>query len=224
MNHADGSAAHAPLAVAEVQGYSFAAFRTAAGFYRTLGETDRATALDARANRMAVEFHQRFWIDDLSTYAMAIHARGAPLSVLSSDPGHLLWSGIVPADIAPRLVETLLGEALWSGWGLRTLGKHQERYNPVSYHNGGVWPHDTAIFAKSLSRYGFADQLRTVATALFDLAKARPDHRLPELVAGTCRVAGLPPTSYKHACYPQAWAAASLPLLAGLLQKAGATP
>ena len=223
MNHADGSAAEAPLAVAEVQGYSFAAFRAAAGFYRTLGDTEAAPRFDARAQSMAAEFHQRFWIDDQSTYAMAIDAKGAPLAVLSSDPGHLLWSGIVPADIAPRLVETLLGDALWSGWGLRTLGKHEVRFNPVSYHNGSVWPHDTAIFAWGLSRYGFTDQLRTVATALFDLADARPDHRLPELIAGTDRLADLPPTSYTHACYPQAWAAAALPLLAGLLQKAGAS-
>ena len=221
MNHVDGSAAPTPLAVAEVQGYAFAAFRAAAGFYRTLGEPAAAADNDARAERLASAFHHRFWIEELSTYAMAIDAAGKPLAVLSSDPGHLLWSGIVPEAVAPRLAATLLGEALWSGWGLRTLGRDEVRYNPVSYHNGSVWPHDTAIFAWGLSRYGFHAELRQVATALFDLADARADHRLPELVAGTDRVMGLPPTEYTHACYPQAWAAASLPLLAHLLQQTG---
>ncbi len=217
MNHADGRPAPAPLSVAEVQGYAFAAFRAAAGFYRQLGNPARATALEARASQLAEAFHRRYWLDALGTYAMAIDAQGMPLAVLSSDPGHLLWTGIVPPDIAPRLVETLMGPALWSGWGLRTLGSTERRYNPVSYHNGSVWPHDTALFAWGLHRYGFAGPLHTVGRALFDLAVALPDHRLPELVAGSPRIEGLPPTRYTHACYPQAWAAASLPLLARLM-------
>jgi glycogen debranching enzyme len=217
MNHADGQPAPAPLSVAEVQGYAFAAFRAAAGFCRHLGQTDRAAALDARADRLAAAFHRRYWLEKLGTYAMAIDAHGVPLAVLSSDPGHLLWTGIGPELIAPRLVATLMGPELWSGWGLRTLGSNEARFNAASYHNGSVWPHDTALFAWGLHRYGFARELHTVGQALFDLAAALPDYRLSELVAGSARVHGLAPTRYAHACYPQAWAAASLPLLARLM-------
>lgn len=217
MNHADGRPAPAPLSVAEVQGYAYAAFRAAAGFYLHLGARDRAAALDARAARLAEAFHRRFWLEEKGIYAMAIDAQGEPLAVLSSDPGHLLWTGIVPSAVAPRLVATLMGPELWSGWGLRTLGCNERRFNAVSYHNGSVWPHDTALFAWGLHRHGFAAELHKVGHALFDLAAALPDHRLPELVAGAPRIAGLPPTRYTHACFPQAWAAASLPLLARLM-------
>jgi glycogen debranching enzyme len=210
MNHADGREAEAPLAVAEVQGYTFAAYRAAAGFYRQLGEPDRAAECEARAGRLADELHARFWLEDLGTYAMALDRHGEPLRVRSSDPGHLLWSGVVPEHAAPRLVETLMGPELWSGWGLRTLGRSEVRFNPVSYHNGSVWPHDTALFAGGLARYGFAEEARTVADAMFDLAASQPLDRLPELISGFERQEGLAPVPYTHACRPQAWAAAGL--------------
>lgn len=210
MNHADGRRAEPPLAVAEVQGYTFAAFRAAAGFYRRLGEHDRAQACETRAERLADELHARFWLEDLGTYAMALDRHGEPLRVRSSDPGHLLWSGVVPEHAAARLVGTLMGEELWSGWGLRTLGSSEARFNPVSYHNGSVWPHDTAIFAGGLARYGFAEEARVVAEAMFDLAADQPLNRLPELISGYRREEGLTAIPYTHACRPQAWAAAGL--------------
>lgn len=210
MNHADGTEAEPPLAVAEVQGYALAAFRTAAGFYRTLGDEQRAADCDLRAHRLAEEFHSRFWIEDLGVYALALDRHGKPLRVRSSDPGHLLWSGAVPEAIAPRLVETMMGSDLWSGWGLRTLGAGENRFNAVSYHNGSVWPHDTALFAGGLARYGFEAEAETVATALLDLAASQPLNRLPELVSGFRRAAGLAPIPYTHSCKPQAWAAAGL--------------
>jgi glycogen debranching enzyme len=210
MNHADGRPAEAPLAVAEVQGYAVAAFRAASRFYATLGESDSAKAWAARAEAVAEELHARFWLEDLGTYAMALDRDGKPLAVLSSDPGHLLWSGAVSEAVAPRLVETLMGEALWSGWGIRTLGAGEARYNPVSYHNGSVWPHDTALLAAGLARYGFHSEARTVATALLDLAASQPLNRLPELFSGFPRTDGLAPIPYTHACRPQAWAAAGL--------------
>lgn len=219
MNHADGSPARAPLSVAEVQGYAFAAFAAAAGLYERLGEVTRAADLRVRASALQATFHRLFWVDRLDTYAMALDADGSPLEVLSSDPGHLLWTGIVPSDIAPRLVATLMGPALWSGWGLRTLGTGEARYNAVSYHNGSVWPHDTALFAWGLHRYGFFAEFDIVAVGLFDLAAAQPTLQLPELIAGTAREDGVPPTAYTHACCPQAWAAAALPLLAGLMHR-----
>lgn len=210
MNHADGTPAEAPLAVAEVQGYAIAAFRAAADLYTGLGEREQAQAWATQADALAAEFHARFWLDDLSTYAMALDRQGRPLAVLSSDPGHLLWAGVVPETVAPRLVKTLMSEALWSGWGVRTLGAHEARYNPVSYHNGSVWPHDTALLAGGLARYGFEVEARRVAEALFDLAETQPLNRLPELISGFDRTPGLDPIPYTHACRPQAWAAAGL--------------
>lgn len=217
MNHADGTPARAPLSVAEVQGYAFAAFRAGAAFADELGDAAGAAAFTERAARLQRSFHDRFWLDDLGTYAMALDADGAPLAVLSSDPGHLLWCGIVPEAIAPRLVATMLGSALWSGWGVRTLGATERRFNAVSYHNGSVWPHDTALLAWGLQRYGFAAEARQVAVALFDCAAEQPWSRLPELFAGETRHARAGPLAYAHACSPQSWAAASLPLLARFL-------
>jgi glycogen debranching enzyme len=148
----------------------------------------------------------------MGTYALALDGDKTPLRVHNSDAGHLLWSGIVPAAYAERLVRTLLGPATWSGWGLRTLGAGERRYNPVSYHNGSVWPHDTALFAAGLARYGFMREARMVRSALYDLAASQVDLRLPELVAGYDRGSAAP-VPYPVACRPQAWDAAALPFL-----------
>ncbi len=224
MVHADGRQATPPLAVAEVQGYAFAAFGAAAGFFDAVGEPARAASCRERAALLAAVFDRRFWLDDLGTYAMAIDGAQAPLRVLSSDPGHLLWCGIVPPARAARLVGTLMSPALWSGWGLRTLGANERAFNPISYHNGSVWPHDTALFAAGLARYGFDAELQVVTQALFDLASSQPLGRLPELVSGHTREPGLGPVLYTHACRPQAWAAAALPFLAHLRQDATVAP
>lgn len=221
MNHADGSQSDAPLAVAEVQGYAIAALRAGAGFFERSGEVSAAHDAKLRAARLQAALHAQFWMEDLATYAMALDRHGQPLRVLSSDPGHLLWAGVVPEDVAPQLVKTLMSERLWSGWGLRTLGVGEVRHNPVSYHNGGVWPHDTAVLAGGLARYGFEGELRTVAAALFDLAGSQPLSRMPELVSGFARSEGLAPVPYSHACQPQAWSAAALPYLVSLLADGG---
>lgn len=216
MVHADGSLAVAPLAVAEVQGYAYAAFLAVADFYSELGDTENALAYRGRAQRLAGEFDKKFWLDDLGTYAMAIDGLGKPLRVLSSDPGHLLWCGIVPQSRARRLVGTLMSTASWSGWGLRTLASSEVSFRPVSYHNGSIWPHDTALFGAGLARYGFKKELDVVVAAMFDLAASQPGQRLPELISGQQREPGLGPVNYMHACRPQAWAAAALPFLAHL--------
>lgn len=216
MNHADGTTAEAPLAVAEVQGYAFAAFIAASELFAANGDLTNAKLNRERAGLLRENFHDLFWLSELNTYAMALDKNDVPLAVKSSDPGHLLWCGIVPEDIAPKLVATLLGPECWSGWGLRTLGTKEARYNPVSYHNGSVWPHDTALFGAGLARYGFQEEVQIVAEALFALAAELPGHALPELVCGFPRVENHPPISYTHACSPQAWAAAGLVLLARL--------
>jgi glycogen debranching enzyme len=207
-----GRPARQPLAVAEVQGYAYAALLAAA---RLL--PDRAAALTERASALAAAFHQLFWLPDLATYAMALDADLKPLRVQSSDPGHLLWTGIVPEEIAPVLVQTLMSDALWSGWGLRTLGSTEVAYNPVSYHNGSVWPHDTGLFAMGLARYGFAAEMRQVAQAMLDLAEASPGRHMPELVSGFARSEHSQPVPYTHANAPQAWAAATVIRMAAYL-------
>ena len=216
MTHADGTLATGAIAVSEVQGYAYAAYRAAADFHRRLGNGDEAGRWRDRAERLRERFHAAFWLDELGTYAMALDGAKRPLAVKSSDAGQLLWTGIVPSEAAPRLVATLFDDDSFSGWGFRTLGARERRYNPVSYHNGSVWPHDTALIAAGLERYGFHEEARTVARAVLELADGQPDRRLPELVAGYPRRQA-PPVPYPVACRPQAWDAAAAVYLARLL-------
>jgi len=215
LSHADGLLASGAIAVSEVQGYAYAAYCAAAEFYAELDQSEQATLWLERATALKAKFHQTFWLDDLGTYALALDGDKRPLRVHNSDAGHLLWSGIVPEEVAPRLVATLMSEALWSGWGIRTLGADEARYNPVSYHNGSVWPHDTALAAGGMARYGFTGQAKQIRRALFDLAATQADLRLPELVAGYPR-SDAPPVPYPVACRPQAWDAAAIVYLLSL--------
>jgi glycogen debranching enzyme len=208
MSHRDGQLAAGAIAGSEVQGYAYAAYGAAAAFYDALGE-DGAEAWRERAEALRAAFHHHFWLDDLQTYAMALDGGKRPLEVHNSNAGQLLWSGIVPEEAAPKLVATLFSEANWSGWGVRTLGSGEVRYNPVSYHNGSVWPHDTALIAGGLARYGFHEHAGRIREALYDLAYSQHDRRLPELIAGYPR-SEAPPVPYPVACRPQAWDAAAL--------------
>jgi len=156
-------------------------------------------------------------------YAHGLNGDKRPLRVLVSNPAHTLWTGIIPPEYAPAVVRTALGEELWSGWGIRTLGTGEPRYNPVSYHNGSVWPHDTAAAALGFERYGLHAEARQVARALFDVARWAPDYRLSELLAGFPRDDG-PPVPYPAACHPQGWDAAVLLALAHLLLPAAPNP
>lgn len=209
MSHADGRLAEGALAVSEVQGYAYAAYQAAADFYQALGEPERARVWATRAAQLQRDFQQAFWLPDMNSYAMALDGEKRPLKVHNSDAGQLLWSGIVPEEIAPSLVETLMSDELWSGWGIRTLGKSAARYNPVSYHNGSVWPHDNALIAGGMARYGFHEAAARIRDALYDLAASQWDKRLPELIAGYER-SSAPPVPYPTACRPQAWDAAAL--------------
>ena len=138
--------------------------------------------------------------------------------MLVSNPAHTLWTGIIPPEFAPRVAATALGNQLWSGWGIRTLGTQEIRFNPVSYHNGSVWPHDTALSALGMARYGLNREARQVARALFDIARAAEDRRLSELLAGfERRTPQDQPVPYPAACHPQGWDAAVPLALAHLL-------
>jgi glycogen debranching enzyme len=218
MSHHDGRLAEPPLAVSEVQGYAYAAHLAASAFYRAFGEEAKARRHQRHAEGLFRLIQERFWLEEAKTYALALDKRKEPLRVKASNAGHLLWAGAVPEERVDALLNTLLSEEMWTGWGLRTLGAKEARYNPLSYHNGSVWPHDTALFAGGLFRYGRRREGQRVAQALLDLARSQPDLRLPELVGGFPREAGLPPVPYPTACRPQAWDAGALVYLYALAQ------
>jgi glycogen debranching enzyme len=221
MTHADGRLARGRLAVVEVQGYAEAAWRVAADLLAGLGDADGAADAADRADRLRGALAQRFFRPGLGAagcHALAIDEAGDPLEVVSSDPGHLLWTGSIDAASARAVAASLLAPEAWSGWGVRTLAKHEVRYAAVSYHCGSVWPHDTALFALGLERYGLHQEASQVARAVLDLAAARADRRAPELIAGDERDDG-PPAGYPDACRLQAWSAAAVLAMHGLLTR-----
>jgi glycogen debranching enzyme len=209
LSYKDGGLAQGNIAVSEVQGYAYAAYLGVAEFYDLLGDAQKAAHYREKAATLKQKFNEVFWVADMQTYALALDGNKKRLEVHNSNAGHLLWTGIVPEDIAPKLVQTLMSETMWTGWGIRTLGKNEVRYNPVSYHNGSVWPHDTALAAIGMMDYGFAEEAKKIREATFDLAASQNDARLPELVAGYERSSS-PPVPYPVACRPQAWDAAAL--------------
>jgi glycogen debranching enzyme len=207
--HADGQLAEGPIALCEVQGYVYAAKRGAADIAGALDMPERAGELFQQAADLVRAFDQAFWLRDLGTYALALDGHKQPCRVHSSNPGHLLYCGIVLPERAERLARSLMGPAMFSGWGVRTLGEGQNRYNPMSYHDGSIWPHDNALIAAGLARYGMAERAQAILAGMFDAAMAVDLNRLPELFCGFPRQQGQGPTLYPVACIPQAWAAAS---------------
>jgi glycogen debranching enzyme len=211
--HDDGALAEPPIALCEVQAYAYAALRGAAVLARALGETDRAAALAARATTLRDAFEESFWSDDLGTYALALDGNKRPCLVRSSNPGHCLFTGIVDPARARRVAESLTGQDLFSGWGIRTIGTREARYNPMSYHNGSLWPHDNAIAAAGMGRYGLTEGVVAIAGALFEASLHVDLQRMPELFCGFRRRAGEAPTLYPVACAPQAWSAGAVFLI-----------
>jgi glycogen debranching enzyme len=210
--HADGAMAEAPIALCEVQGYVFAARRAAALMARSLGMEERARQLDDQAEALRQRFEATFWCEDLGTYALALDGRKRPCHVPSSNAGQVLYTGIASPERAKRVGEALMSETGFSGWGVRTIASTASRYNPMSYHNGSVWPHDNSLVAAGLARYGMRGHAARILGGLFDASLHFDLHRLPELFCGFVRHPGESPTLYPQACSPQAWAAAA-PLL-----------
>jgi len=204
--YADGRLAEPPIALAEVQGYQYAALLGAAAMAEALGRDAEVPALRARARRLQERFEADFWLPDEAFYALALDRDGAPCRVISSNPGHLLWTRIVSDSRAQIVARRLLQDDMFTGWGLRTLSSRERAYNPMSYHNGSVWPHDTALAAVGMREYGMNAQFLTLATGLFEAVLQFDDMRMPELFCGFPRVAGYAPTRYPVACSPQAWA------------------
>ena len=211
--HADGRLAEAPIALCEVQGYAYAAWNGAASMAEARGDAAAAGRWRERAARLRGRFEDAFWCDSLGTYALALDGGKRPCEVRTSNAGHCLFTGIVSAERASRTAETLMSDASFAGWGVRTVAAGEARYNPMSYHNGSIWPHDNALVAAGLARYGLTPAASRIMEAMFDLSEAVELHRLPELLCGFHRRRGEFPTLYPVACAPQSWAAAAVYLL-----------
>ncbi|MEN3286421.1 MAG: hypothetical protein V7634_721 [Bradyrhizobium sp.] len=207
--HADGTLAEGNIALAEVQGYVFAGKQLAARCARRLGKPEVADRLELEAKRLAHQFEEAFWCEDLNTYALALDGEKKPCRVRSSNAGQLLFSGMVREDRARKVAADLLRPHFFSGWGIRTIPYGEARYNPMSYHDGSIWPHDNALITLGLAHYGLKKSVGQVFTGLFDAATYMDLRRLPELFCGFRREKNRGPTLYPVACAPQAWASAT---------------
>lgn len=221
MRYADGSIAAPPIAAAEVQGYVIAARRGLAEVYAGLGRDEEARAhADAAASLTAV-VEREFWMPDEGTYALGLDARRRRIDAVASNAGHLLWCAVPDARRAAAVADRLLAPDMFSGWGVRTLSNANPGYNPIGYHVGSVWPHDTSLFAAGLARYGLHAAAARVIDALLDAADREPLHRLSELYAGFDRTPTPDLVPYPTACAPQAWATGAIFLSARALMRAG---
>jgi glycogen debranching enzyme len=207
--HADGRLAEGAIALAEVQGYVYAAKRMAARCARRLRHDAAARKLDAQADELAAKFEATFWCPELETYAIALDGDKKPCAVRTSNAGQVLFSGIADPQRAALVAKGLLRPAFFSGWGIRTVAQGEARYNPMSYHDGSVWPHDNALIALGFARYGLKRQVKAVFEGLFGAGTYMEHRRLPELFCGFRQQHGHGPTLYPVACAPQAWASAT---------------
>jgi glycogen debranching enzyme len=208
--HRNGQYAEGPIALCEVQAYVYGAKQHASRLAAALGHREQADRLRTQADALREKFEAQFWCEELSVYALALDGAKQPCRVVSSNSGQVLLTGIASAERAKRVAQTLLGPACFSGWGIRTLGMSEPHYNPMSYHNGSVWPHDNGLIALGLARYGHAQETARIFSAMFDAASYMDLRRLPELFCGFLRRQHNAPTQYPVACSPQAWASATM--------------
>jgi len=214
VSHADGSLAGPPITLCEVQGYAYAANLAASTIAAALGRMEQSEALFARAGQLKKNFHDKFWCERLSTYAMALDGDKRQCEVKSSNAGHCLFTGIADDGHAAKVAAVLMAPDSFCGWGVRTLAGSAARFNPMAYHNGSVWPHDNAFIAAGLARYGFKDDANKIFAGLFR-ASLFVEYRLPELFCGFEQRNGEAPVPYPVACSPQSWAAAAVFSLLG---------
>lgn len=210
--HADGTLAKGPIAIAEVQAYVYGAWQSAAEIFRRLGRPERAAKFLARAEGLRRAFDTSFFDEELGTFVLALDGNKRPCRVRSSNAGHALFTGIAYPERAVQVARTLMSASSFCGWGIRTIASTEARYNPMSYHNGSVWPHDNAMIASGLARYGYRAEAARIFEGLFASSTYIDLRRLPELFCGLPRQRAQGPTFYPVACSPQAWAAAA-PLL-----------
>ncbi|HZC16234.1 MAG TPA: glycogen debranching N-terminal domain-containing protein [Caulobacteraceae bacterium] len=205
----DGTLVKGPKALCELQGYVYDAWRRMAQVFEALGKPDRAKALNEKAERLYRRFNEVFWDDTFGFYALALDGDKKKVLSVASNPGHLLWSGIVPPERAEAVVRRLMAPDMWSGWGIRTLSSDHPAYNPMSYQNGSVWPHDNGLIALGFRRYGFAAEAARIARDISGAVSFFTLHQAPELYAGVTRTPSNFPVQYLGANAPQAWAAGS---------------
>lgn len=206
----DGSLFEGPKALCELQGYTYDAWLRMAEAFSSFGDEAFAESLRQKATALREKFEKLFWCEDTGFYAYALDGDKRPVKTIVSNPGHLLWSGIVSPDRAAIVVRRLMQPDMWSGWGIRTLSTDNPAYNPFSYQNGSVWPHDNGIIAMGFRRYGFAKAVAMIARDISEAASYFIFHRLPELYSGMRREPGSFPVQYLGANVPQAWAAGSV--------------
>jgi glycogen debranching enzyme len=211
--HQDGTSAESPIALCEVQAYVYAAKMGLADAAKATGRHSLGRTLIAEAEELRRRFNDRFWSPRLGMYVLALDGNKAPCEVRSSNAGHALYCGVSSEQQAGSMAEAFLSERFYSGWGIRTIAEREARYNPMSYHNGSIWPHDNAVIAAGLSRYGFTELAARVMAGLFEAAACLEWSRLPELFCGFKRQMAKTPTWYPTACSPQAWSAAAAFLL-----------
>jgi glycogen debranching enzyme len=211
--HADGTLGAPPIALAEAQGYAYAARVRLAGAIERAGDARLAERLRKDARKLYRKFNDDFWAPELEYYALALDGARERVSVVSTNPAHCLWSGLIDPQRAPAVADRLMSDEMFSGWGLRTITSQSPRYNPLGYHLGTVWPHDNSIAAMGMKMYGLEEHANALATALFDATISFPYFRLPELFGGEARTAHGPPVPYPVACRPQSWAAGAFPLI-----------
>jgi glycogen debranching enzyme len=216
IRYSDGRVAVAPLALCEVQGYAYAAWRARAAIADRLGEDAVRDRCTARADELKERFNREFWLPDRGWYAVALGPDKEPVDSLTSNIGHCLWTGIVDDDRAEEIAKALLSTQMWTGWGIRTLAADERGFDPMSYHCGSVWPHDNALCAAGLARYGFMEASMTVINGLLDASEAW-NGRLPEFFCGLDRADVATPIPMPTSCSPQAWSSASPLLLLRLL-------
>lgn len=208
ITFADGTLAEPPIALCEVQGYLYGAYVARAHFAQEAGDEEEARRWQSKAHDLRYRFNRDFWLEDRQCFALGLDKDKRPIDSVASNMGHCLWTGIVEPDKAAMVAKRLLAEDMFSGWGVRTLSTEMGAYNPVSYHCGSVWPHDNALVAAGLLRYGFVEEAHRIIRGQLEAADALGG-RLPELFSGLERGDLEVPVSYPTSCSPQAWAAAA---------------
>lgn len=212
ISRSDGTLAKQPIAVAEVQGYVYMAKKHLAPLFRQLGRENDAVRLEKEARELKERFNREFWMKDRQFFAQALDAEGV-CDVISSNPAQCLWTGIIDQKYVKSLVDRIFRDDMFTEWGIRTLSSKEPRYNPLGYHNGTVWPHDNAIIAMGLRKYGFIKEMSLLFTGIYEVARAFEDYRLPECFSGLTRSEYGIPVKYPIACSPQAWASGTMPFM-----------
>jgi glycogen debranching enzyme len=213
--HRDGRLADGPIALVEVQAYCHAAYLGVARLAQLLGHDQHAARWGRAASELQQRFDGAFWCEELGTYAIALDRDKKQCQVRTSNAGHVLFAGLATPERARRVADTLMSPQGFCDWGIRTVAEGEARYNPMSYHNGGVWPHDNALIAAGFARYGLTEEMSRVMTGMFDAATLLPLYRLPELFCGFARRDDFGPIGYPVACIPQAWSTAAVFALLG---------